>query len=249
MTRAPDTPPGPRLVDAMPRPLLIVFALAALVGLGVSLVFIIRPPSFETVALQDRRPPPRAPFAHDPARVFPAPLPDVEIPFEPPCEEMRATTVLGGTSFVARITEALDRICALRGGSVDPIVGRAVRGFDGATIRIAQFERSGIESTSDLSARTIWLNLKLVRRDIPVRDAIPVLVHEAWHLAHAGETVTAEQELNARKAEHEVCRLIISSPDWPRWCQDARALVSMPEAEALSMLAAAGFERGVSSEL
>jgi hypothetical protein len=240
-------PGGPRLVDAMPRPLLVVFALAAVAGIVISLAFIIRPPAFEAVPLQDRRPPPHATYAHDPVRVFPAPLPDFTVDFEPPCAQVRGVRVLGGSSFVARVGDALGRICTLRGASIDPQVKTAVAGLGGATLRIATFERSGIESTLDFSTGTIWLNLKLTRRDSPVQDLIPVLAHEAWHLANASDPVTAEHELAARRVEHAVCRELIPVDDWPRWCSDARDLATMPAAEAVALLASAGFDRAVSS--
>lgn len=236
-----------RLLEAMPRPILVVFVLACVAAIGISVAFIFRPPRFETVALQERRPPPRAPFAHDPVRVFPAPLPDIDIPFDPPCARVTGARPLGGVSFVRRVTESLAQICTLRGGSIPPEVARAIDGFDGATIRIAEFSRTGIESTVDFSERTIWVNLKLTRRTSPTSHLTPVLLHEAWHLANASERVTAQQELAARRAEHEACRQFIPSDDRPRWCEDARDLVSMPEADAIALLAAAGYPRAVSS--
>ena len=236
-----------RLRDAMPTPLLVVFVITALIAVTASVVVLIRPPAFEEVLLQERRPPPASPYSHDPVRVFPAPIPDEDIAFDPPCEAVATADPVGGVAFVRRVTSALSDICTLQGASVGPQARAAIGGFAGTEIRIAEFERSGIESTIDFSTRTIYVNLKLTRRDTDVAPLIPVLLHEAWHLAHSDRNITAAQELDARRAEHEACRQFIRPTEWPRWCEDAAGLVERPEAEALALLVSAGYAPGVSS--
>lgn len=233
--------PGPRLVDAMPRPLLVVFALAAAAGIGIVIWLLVRPPSFETVSLEQRRPPPRGTFSHDVGRVFSLPPPSPLPAYEPPCPAVATARPLGGVPGVGRLRAVLEQVCTLAGGGVPPEVGQAVAGLRDVTIQFAEFRRSGVESTVDFGVRRIWLNVKFSARDMPVREVVPVLLHDAWHLAHADEAVTAAQELLARTVELETCRNLISIDDWPRWCTDAQALVGLGRARAIEALVAAGF--------
>ncbi len=247
----PDPPTderAPRFLESMPRPVLVVFLLAGVVALVAAVVIVIRPPTFGTVALEDRRPPPDGVFTHDPGRVFPAPLPDEGISFDPPCDAFATTRPVGGRAFIERVTEGLRQACTLQGASIPAEVLTAIDGLAGATIRIAEFERSGIESTADLGARIIWVNLKLTSRLGGNRaDMVPVILHEAFHLAGTGEVLTAERELAARRVEAEACRQFVPIDEWPRWCEDARDLTALPDDEAIALLVSAGFAAEVSS--
>src|SRR6266700_937017 len=82
-----------RFIDAMPRPLLVVFLLTGAVAIVAALVFIIHPPEFSTVPVQERRPPPQGTLTHDVGRIFPAPLPSAAPRVSPPCTAL-STTVL-----------------------------------------------------------------------------------------------------------------------------------------------------------
>jgi hypothetical protein len=227
---------------------MVVFGLAAVAAVVASVVVLVRPPTFGTVALQDRRPPPAGVYSHDPVAVFVAPTPDVPIPYTPPCKAFAGTRPIGGVAFTERVTEALAQLCTLRGPSVPPDVVAAARGLAGTTIRIAEFERSGIEATLDFGSRTIWVNLKLTQRRSDAAGLIPVLLHEGAHLAAPDEPITAERELAARRVELEACRQFIRVADWPRWCEDARDLTALERADALALLASAGYAREVSSD-
>lgn len=232
---------GPRLLDAMPRPLLVVFALACLVALVASLFAILSPPTFETVRIEDRRPPPAGSVTHGAGEVFPAPTPTVDIPYDPPCDEVATVTVLGGVSFTERVEDALALVCTVARGGPSPTLTRAVAGLEGATIRIAEFEVTGVESQADRRSKVVSVNLKFTERRRSARELAPVLLHEAWHLANADEPVTAAAELDARAVEVAACREFITLAEWPRWCEDARALTTLPRADALALLVEAGY--------
>ena len=234
-----DAPPGAKLrfIDAMPRPLLIAFVAFAIVALAASVYAIVRPPLGE-IALQERRPPPRAPYSHDVGRLVPGPIP-ASIPVLPPaCDAVRGARLLAGGDGVVRLRAVLARLCPLASGAGND-VARAVRALSGATIRFAEFGRTGVEST--VAHGTIWLNIKFGLRSKPVEQIAPIVLHEAWHLANARAPVTAEQELRARAVESAACRQLVTIKKWPRWCRDAAALTDMTPIRAIALLLSAGY--------
>jgi hypothetical protein len=230
-----------RFIDAMPRPLLILFLLAGVVAVVAALVFIIHPPEFSTVPVQDRRPPPRGVLTHDAGRIVPAPLPSVLPSVIPPCSALSTTVLKVGPAGAIRLREVLADVCRLAHGGVAPELTAAIGGLKGATIRFGIFQRAGVESTADFATKTIWVNIKFSRSNVPVEQVAPVIVHEGWHLAHPRDTVTATQEVGARRAEVAACRELISIDSWPRWCKDARALTELPAARAIALLVSAGY--------
>jgi len=246
MDEAP--PPKPdnsklRFIDAMPRPLMIVFAVAGVVAVVAALVFIINPPESATIPVQQRRPPPRGTLSHDVGRLIPAPVPSVLPSLEPACSEFSSTVLKVGPAGAVRLRGVLSGLCRLAHGGVPADLTTAIGGLKGATIRFAAFQRAGVESTADFATRTIWLNLKFSQSNLPLEEVAPVIVHDAWHLAHPNDAVTAEQELGARRAEVDACRELISADKWPRWCDDARVLTDLPVASAIDLLVSAGYRR------
>ena len=233
----------PRLIDAMPRPVLAVFLLAGVVGLVAAVVTIVRPPTFDTVPVQERRPPPALPLTHDPSEVFEAPRPSERPAFDAPCAAVEGARPEGGTSFVRRITDALRLVCSVAAGGPDADLTTAARALDGVRIRVAGFERTGAESTADLDARVIYVNVKFTEKARPAAELVPILLHEAWHLAHPRRPVDAEDELAARRVEVAACREFILVANWPRWCEDAQALTTIPLEDALALLVSAGYRR------
>lgn len=231
--------PAPRLRDAMPRPLLVVFAVACVVALAAAVVLVIRPPSFETVPLQERRPPPDGALTHDVDEIFPAALPETQPRFDPPCPAVEGVSVLAGPAGAVRLRSVLGHACTLTGPALTGEVRSAVGALGAATIRFAQFRRTGAESALDRRTGTIWLNIKYAERDLPVTQVVPVLLHEGAHLADPDPT--AAGELRARRVEERACRELITPDDWPRWCSDAAAIVALGEEEALALLVRAGF--------
>ena len=232
-----------RFIDSMPRPLLVVFVVAGVVAVVAALVFIIHPPQSQTIAIQDRRPPPRGTLSHDTGRLVPAPLPSPLSTLPPACPTFATTTLKVGPAGVVRLRGVLGDLCRLSHGGVPAELTTAIAGLKGATIRFAAFQRAGVESTADFATRTIWLNLKFSQSNMSIEQVAPVLAHEGWHLAHPGDAVTAEQELGARRAEVAACRELMSVDKWPRWCNDARTLTELPAARAIALLVSAGYPR------
>jgi len=230
-----------RFIDAMPRPLLVVFLVTGTVAVVAALVFIIQPPEFSTVPVQERRPPPRGTLTHDTGRIFPAPLPSAAPAVSAPCSALSTTVLKVGVSGAVRLREVLADVCRLAHGGVARELTTAIGGLKGVTIRFAVFQRAGVESTADFATRTIWLNIKFSRSNLAVEEVAPVIVHEGYHLAYIQDAVTAAQELGARRAEVAACRELISVDQWPRWCKDARALTDLPAARAVALLVSAGY--------
>ena len=244
-----DAPPAKpdhsklRFIDAMPRPLLVVFALAGVAAVVAALVFIIHPPESATIPVQDRRPPPHGTLSHDVGRLVPAPLPSALPSLPPACSAFSSTVLKVGPAGAVRLRAVLTDLCRLSHGGVPADLATAIGGLKGATIRFAAFQRAGVESTLDFATRTIWLNLKFSQSNLPLEEVAPVIIHEGWHLAHASVAVTAEQELGARRAEVDTCRELIAADKWPRWCDDAHTLTEMPVARAIALLVSAGYPR------
>jgi hypothetical protein len=246
MDEAP--PPKPdnsklRFIDAMPRPLLVLFAVAGVVAVVAAIVFIIHPPESATIAVQDRRPPPRGTFSHDVGKLVPAPVPSALTSLPPACSAFSSTALKVGPAGAIRLRSVLTDLCRLSRGGVPADLTTAIGGLKGATIRFAALQRAGVESTLDFATRTIWLNLKFSQSNLAVEAVAPVIVHEGWHLAHATDAVTAQQELGARRAEVDACRELIAADKWPRWCNDARTLTDLPVARAIALLVSAGYPR------
>lgn len=243
MTEAPPAPPGPkvRLRDAMPRPLLALFAAAALAALALALVLMIRPPKPATLALGERRSPPRATLTHDVGRIVPAPVPTPFPPEAVACPAFAGVRIEGGEAAFRRIADGLRPLCALAGPSISVELRQAIEGLRDVTIRFAAFQRTGEEATTDLSRRRLYLNVRFARSNTPTILPAPVLVHEGYHLAHASERVTALGEFRARQAELEACKHLIDRDKWIRNCDDADRIVGLGEARGVSLLQAAGF--------
>ena len=64
-------PPKLRFVDSMPRPLLVIFSLFAVAGVGIVVWLFANPPSPDQVALELRRSPPRGTLTHNVVRARP----------------------------------------------------------------------------------------------------------------------------------------------------------------------------------
>jgi hypothetical protein len=232
---------GPRFLESMPRPLMATFLVVAAGTLVLVILLMLAPPRSPTVVIAARRPAPRGTLSHDVGRLVAAPVPTTPPTFRPPCEAFRTTRVEGGPPGVARFRAALGRLCPFFAGGVPRELAIALRGFERATIRFAAFARTGVESTSDLGARRIWVNVRFARTGSPYAWVSPVLVHEAWHLANGGSAVTAEQELDARAAELTTCRFLMDPDRWPRGCRDAEVLLALPRSRAVELLRSAGY--------
>jgi hypothetical protein len=247
MPDVPEPGSGPRLVDAMPRPLLILFVVLGVVALGGSIYLLLQPPERGEVPLGERRAPPAAPYSHDPVEVFTAPTPSSIPDTRAPCEEVAGVRAVGGVSFVRRMERVLQRACEVAGPGVPQVLADSVAGLAETELRIAEFTRTGLETTADRAERVIYVNLKFTRRETPLEDVLPPLLHDAWHLLSPDVEITASDELVARTVEVEACRAFINPDRWPRWCADAKALTDLPRADAIELLVSAGYAREISS--
>ena len=229
------------LRKAMPKPLLILFALLNVAALTVAVVLLLRPAAFETTPLAERRPPPSGSYSHHPGRVAPAPAPTSPPTLPPPCEAFANTRLVMSGDGVLRVREALSRLCRLADGGIGAELGIAIRGLASATIRFGQFEVSALESTLGVRSKTIWLNVRFARRGTPVEHLLPPLIHEAYHIGSNSLTPGAFREVEARRAELDACKQLIARAEWPRWCRDAEEIATMPIDDAIALLRAAGY--------
>lgn len=259
MPEAPPPGSGPRLREAMPRPVLIVFVLVCVAALVGAIVLVVNPPGRSDVALFDRRPPPTATAdnapSHDTGEVAEVLPPRTQVPLEPPCPEVRGVRAIAGPAGVRRITTMLTHACRLAAGT-SPELAAAVRNLGrSVTIRFASFDKSGVESTYQRLPGRLYLNVRFASTEIPAQHVVPIILHEAAHwsrvrcppplgsrmLCVVARGTSPEQELAARTVEVEACRHLIPAPEWPRWCRDAREITAMPRDAALRALRAAGY--------
>ncbi|HEX9696957.1 MAG TPA: hypothetical protein VGB64_11675 [Actinomycetota bacterium] len=228
--------------QAMPRGLLAVFAIAAIAGIALTVVVLIDPPATE-IAIAERRSPPSAGLSHDVGPIVLAPIPEVLPSTSLPCDALRGVVIEGGDPAQVRLGGVLDRLCPHADGDSD--VARSIRALSAARLRFAVFTRSGDFSTLSIAEPfRVLINIRFARRDVSAAMIGPLLVHEGFHLLHAGEPMTAGLEFEARQAELRACRLLIDIELWDRGCTDARRLVEFGRVRAIDELVAAGFPRG-----
>jgi hypothetical protein len=225
--------------QAMPRGLLITFAILASVAIVATGWLLVRPSDFVTVPLQDRRPAPADGYSHDPFRVVPVPPPETVPEAKPPCEALAGTRWIMSGDGLTRLYQALKQACTLIGPGASDEIRQAIEGLGRATVRFAQFERTGIESTADLEDGTIWLNFRFADRALEPIEMLPLLLHEGYHLGGSPEGPDAEAELASRRVELQACREFIPRSEWKRWCKDADEIVSSDD--PIALLKSAGF--------
>ncbi len=236
----------------MPKPLLYVFLVFAVSGIGLVAYLLSNPPERTEPDLELRRSAPAGTFTHDVVRAQLRDIPDPLPAYSPPCDELRAIVIEGGPAARQRIggpdaderPTALEGLCPLaRESSGAPVELReAVRALATARIRFALFTRTGNLSTTDLSTKRILLAVALSRTNVPPLTIGPLLAHEGYHLAK-GAPVTATQEFFARVAELAACRFLIDATVFPRGCTDADAIVRLGQERAVELLVRAGFPR------
>ena len=171
-----------RFLESMPKPLMAVFVVLGLGAIGVSLAVLFFTPG-DTVALQDRRPPPASTFSHDVGRIGPAPIGSVVPTLPPACDAVRTTKLVASGDGVTRLRAILEDVCRLAGGGAGDRVTAAARSMGGVTLRFGGFDRTGVESTADFATKTIWLNIKFALRSRAVEELAPLVLHDAFHLA------------------------------------------------------------------
>lgn len=232
---------GIRFRESMPRPLLITFLAAAVAAAGLVIWLLISPPSTE-LSLASRRSTPAEGFTHNVIRAIPVDVPTPIPAFAPPCGTLSAIVVEGGEAAQRRIGFVLERLCQMEADSNQPPeLGEAIRQLAGTKIRFAVFTRTGEQSTLDLAAARILLNVDLARTSVDPIVIAPLLVHEGWHLRAGPLTATLEYE--ARIAELQACRIVYADREPSRGCRDAQAIVTLGKQRAVELLVRAGYAR------
>lgn len=236
---------GIKFRESMPKPLLIGFLGTAVVAVGLVVWLLINPPVPVNLDLGSRRSPPAGTFTHNVVRALPVDIPTPLPAFTPPCDAVAGVVIEGGEAAQGRIGSVLRLLlCPLDRDLTQPQeVKQAIRALSDAKIRFAILTRTGEQSTSDLTAKRILINVDLARTSVDPTLLAPLLVHEGWHLS-TGRPVTAAQEFGARAAETQACRVVYRNVDEPsRGCLDAQAIVALGETRAIELLVRAGFPR------
>lgn len=235
---------GIKFRESMPKPLLIVFLAAAALALGLVVWLLLKPPVPGRLDLASRRSPPAGSVTHDVVRAVPVDIPTPLPPFTPPCEAVTGVVIEGGEAAHGRLGFVLGRLCQIHEDPFQrPEVKQAIRALSSAKIRFAILTRTGEQSTADLTAKRILLNVDLARTSVDPTLIAPLLVHEGWHLS-AGGAVDAAEEFAARVAEVQACQVVYRNEAEPsRGCVDAQAIVALGETRATELLVRAGFPR------
>ena len=236
---------GIKFRESMPKPLLIAFLGTAAVAVGLVVWLLLSPPVPKNLDLASRRSPPAGAFSHNVVRAVPVDIPTPLPAFDPPCDAVRGIVIEGGEAAQGRIASVLGTfLCRIVGDETQPPeVKQAIRALSDAKVRFAILTRTGEQSTTDLNAKRIMINVDLARTSVDPTLIAPLLVHEGWHLS-TGAPVTAAQEFGARVAEVQACRVVYRNSEEPsRGCVDAQAIVTLGETRAIELLARAGFPR------
>jgi hypothetical protein len=236
---------GIKFRESMPKPLLVAFLGTAVAAVGLVAWLLASPPVPKNLALGSRRSPPSGTFTHNVVRAIPVDIPTPIPAFDPPCDAGRGIVIEGGEAAQGRIGSVLRQfLCRLdRDETQPPEVKQAIRALADAKVRFAVLTRTGEQSTADLTAKRIMINVDLARTSVDPTLIAPLLVHEGWHLSTGGP-VTAAQEFGARVAELQACRVVYRDDDEPsRGCVDAQAIVKLGETRAIELLVRAGFPR------
>jgi hypothetical protein len=160
-----------------------------------------------------------------------APLPAEEL-----CPTLRGIQVAGEQADRAALTTGLAALCEIR---LEAGLAGRLNAFarEGGVVRFAQFEATGVDSTAELQATPprILLNARFSRAD-PTWIA-PLVAHDVTLLQR--DPSLASSALAARQVEAQVCARVFADRRAPRGCEDARALLDLPD--PLTALRQAGF--------
>jgi hypothetical protein len=229
--------PWPRL----PRWFVAGTAAALVAFAAVAVIAIVGVARFKEQPLYERR---SAPLAGEQShRVGRVVLPDAPL-HEASCNAVRGLRVQGGIDTAPLLTGALTGLCH-RLPAMGPYGARLAEkivalGKAGAIVSFANFGRTG-ELTTTLPGPPprVLLNDAFLRGGGQFKGfLVPELAHEMWHAGSAG--VTAQDELDARKAELAACGEVPGAQAF-RGCTDAKRIVDAGDAAALAGLRAVGY--------
>jgi hypothetical protein len=210
----------------------IIMVIAVIVVAIIALYFV----GPEEVPVEARRPPPGDSLTHEVGDYLVGELDPVA--YDAPCPQLEGVRIAGTDSDQALLRSALAGVCntALPADAEDALADFAAAE---GVVRFAVFEATGVDSAAELGADPprILVNAKFVQLDRP-RWIAPVVVHDAVTLA--GDPHAAQTAVRAREVEAEVCRLLLGGEDPSRGCDDAAALLSLPD--PIGALRSVGYE-------
>ncbi len=165
----------------------------------------------------ERRPPPAQQLTSDvgalvvgdrPPRAHDAACPDVD-----------GVLVAGTERDRAHLGAGLDALCA-----APPEARGAIAALDGAELRFAAFEASGVDVTG--SEETVYVNARFSQQ--PADLIAPLVAYQA--VVTRGDAAEARTVLAARRAELLACDALLDTPG--RACEDARELLELDDSVA-----------------
>jgi hypothetical protein len=227
-----DSPVGELHDPLLPR-WFVLLAIAAVLAAIATLVaaFVVFGP--EEVPVEARRPPPSGTLTHDVGEFV---LGETDaVPYEAACPQLEGVRIAGFEADRALLRQALAALCNTPLDD-DAVAALAAFSAGGGVVRFAAFEATGVDSAADLDGARILVNAKFVSMARP-RWIAPVVAHDAVVLA--GDPEAAETALRARQVEADVCRRLLGTEDASRGCEDAEALLALPD--PLAALRSAGY--------
>lgn len=188
----------------------------------------------EDVPVAERRPPPAGGLTAGTGEVATG---DAEpTALDPACDLVAGLRVAGGEADRPALSTGVNGLCR---ADLDQAAAERVARLaeDGAVVRFAVFERTGVDSAADLRAEppAVLVNARLSQTD-PLWIA-PLVALEATFLD--ADPATAEGVLTARRTEHRVCEALFDDARPSRACRDAEALLELDD--PVAALRAAGY--------
>lgn len=240
MTRArPPDPYAKAPIDELHEPVLprwfVLLALGLIpLAFGVA-AYALLGSSPEQVPVAERRPPPDGELTHAVGAWRAGSLEPV--PYDAACPELEGVRSAGTEADRRLLRSALAGLCNVE---LEAPVAAALRSFAeaGGVVRFAVFEATGVDSAATRAGDppAIYVNAKFVQLG-RARWIAPAIAHDAVMLA--GDPETAATALAARQAEDAVCRRLLGGERPSRGCEDAAALLALPD--PLAALRAAGY--------
>jgi hypothetical protein len=216
----------------LPRWFVILGAVALIAAIGTAIAaFIVFGP--EEVPVEARRPPPGAQLTHEVGEFLVGEA--APVPYDAPCSQLEGVRIAGTASDQALLRQSLAGLCNTPLPD-DALAALTAFAADGGVVRFALFEATGIDSAAELDGGRILVNARFEQMG-RARWIAPLVAHDAVMLA--GDPETAETALRAREVEAEVCRRLLGTEDPSRACEDAEAVLDLPD--PLAALRAVGY--------
>ena len=151
--------------------------------------------------------------------------------------------VMGDRGARSTGTRALGAVCQLLLNGDYPLAETGLERWVAADglLRVAVFERSGLDSSARREDGRIVIELNPKFQFEDAVRAAPAILHELVHIGQEwpGSPVTAEQELAAVEAQARACDTLVFHQQRPRGCGDAEELLA--DEDVLRQLRDAGY--------